>query len=76
MNKTRINQANPQELLEIPGIDPARRDAIVRHRSEHGPIRDADELAHVLGSSAADAAWTSEIDFDPAEDTAPEAPGA
>lgn len=76
MEKTRINQANPQELLEIPGIDPADRDAIVRHRSEHGPIRSADELATVLGCSRADDAWAGEIDFDPADDTAPEAPGA
>ena len=76
MDKTRINQANPQELLEIPGIAPADRDAIVRHRAEHGPIRSADELATVLGYSTADAAWAGEIDFDPADDTAPEAPGA
>ena len=76
MNKTRINIANPQELLEIPGIDPTSRDAIVRHRSDHGPIRSASELARVLGRGTADAAWASEIDFDPADDTAPEAPGA
>lgn len=76
MDKTRINQANPQELLEIPGIDPAQRDAIVRHRAAHGPIQSADELAKVLGCSTADVAWAGEIDFDPADDTAPEAPGA
>ena len=76
MDKTRINTANPQELLEIPGIDTAGRDAIVRHRMDHGPIRNANELATVLGRGTADVAWAKEIDFDPADDTAPEAPGA
>jgi len=76
MVKTRINQANPQELPEIPGMDATGRDAIVRHRADHGPIRNADELAKVLGRSVANAAWAGEIDFDPAEDTGPEAPGA
>jgi hypothetical protein len=76
MDKTRINIANPQELLEIPGIDPAGRDAIVRHRAAHGPIRSADELATVLGCAQPNGAWAKEVDFDPADDTAPEAPGA
>ena len=76
MDKTRINVANPQELLEIPGIDPKGRDLILRHRAEHGPIRSADELAAVLGRSQANGAWAAEVDFDPAADTAPEAPGA
>jgi hypothetical protein len=76
MDKTRINIANPQELLEIPGIDTAGRDAILRHRAEHGLIRSADELARVVGRPAVDRAWEGEIDYDPADDTAPEAPGA
>jgi DNA uptake protein ComE-like DNA-binding protein len=76
MDKTRINVANPQELLEIPGMDAAGRDAIVRHRTDHGPIRNSGELAKVLGRGRAEAAWDTAIDFDPADDTAPEAPGA
>jgi len=76
MDKTRINTANPQELLEIPGVDTTGRDAILRHRAEHGPIRSAAELAQLLGRSQAQAAWTDEIDFRPADETAPEAPGA
>ncbi len=76
MDKTRINIANPQELLEIPGVDASGRDAIVRYRAEHGPIRSADELAQLLGESRAQPAWTSKIDFAPADQTAPEAPGA
>jgi DNA uptake protein ComE-like DNA-binding protein len=76
MDKTRINMANPQELLEIPGINPASRDAILQHRAQHGPIRDANELARVVGRPQADGAWIGEIDYHPADDTAPEAPGA
>ena len=37
MDKTRINLANPQELLEVPGLHEAAGDAIVRHRGQHGP---------------------------------------
>ena len=76
MDKTRINIANPQELLEIPGVDSTGRDAILRHRAEHGPIRNAQELAQLLGRSQPQPAWTAEIDYDPASMTAPEAPGA
>ena len=76
MDKTRINVANPQELLEIPGVDPVGRDAILRHRAQHGPIRSALELAQLLGRSQPQPAWSSEIDYDPADSTAPEAPGA
>jgi hypothetical protein len=76
MDKTRINTANPQELLEIPGIDAVSRDAILQHRAQHGPIRDAAELARVVGRADLNGAWAGEIDYDPADDTAPEAPGA
>ena len=76
MDKTRINVANPQELLEIPGITADGRDLILRHRAEHGPIRSAQELASVLGRPEADGAWTAEVDFEPADSSAPEAPGA
>jgi DNA uptake protein ComE-like DNA-binding protein len=76
MDKTRINLANPQELLEIPGIDRAGREAILRHRSQHGPIKDASELAAILGASGMPAGLLDHIDFTPADSTAPEAPGA
>lgn len=76
MDKTRINLANPQELLEIPTIDQAKADAIVRHRVEHGPIRDPAELAAILGPSNLTTAALTHIDFAPADATAPEAPGA
>ena len=47
MHKTRINLANPQELLELPGIRQAEADAIIRHRAQHGPISDAAELTQI-----------------------------
>src|SRR4026207_321916 len=37
-SKVRINLANEQELLELPGLDSAQAAAIVRVRSQHGPI--------------------------------------
>ena len=76
MDKTRINLANPQELLEIPGLDSTTADAILRHRAEHGPIRDAAELAKIVGSPSMTSDLLRHVDFEPAETTSPEAPGA
>ena len=76
MEKTRINLANPQELLELPGIDQPKREAILRHRKENGPIKDASELAAIVGRDAVTAALLEHVDFSPADATAPEAPGA
>ena len=76
MDKTRINLANPQELLELPGIDQAAGDAIVRHRGQHGPIRDAIELTQILGPEIVTPALLAHVDFQPAGETAAEAPGA
>ena len=76
MDKTRINLANPQELLEIPGVQHDERDAIVHHRTLHGPICDAAELARVLAPSAVTPALLAHVDFEPAAPTAAEAPGA
>jgi transcriptional accessory protein Tex/SPT6 len=74
--KVRINLANPQELLELPGLGPAQAAAIVRHRSEHGPIEDADQLAAILDGHPVTQALRERADFSPADTTAPEAPGA
>jgi DNA uptake protein ComE-like DNA-binding protein len=76
MGKVRINLANPQELLEVPGIDRATAAAILRHRAEHGPIRDALELGRIVGPTSVTDALLSHVDFEPAASTAPEAPGA
>jgi hypothetical protein len=74
--KIRLNTANPRELLEVPGLRPEEVDAIVRFRHEHGPIADAAQLSRVLGGRDLDATTRERIDFDPADSTAPEAPGA
>jgi DNA uptake protein ComE-like DNA-binding protein len=74
-NKIRINTANPQELLEIQGLDQTQADAIVRFRSEHGPIRDAAQLSSILGNRPVES-LSPQLDFSPATDTAAEAPGA
>ena len=76
MGKTRINLANPQELLEIPGLHQAEGDTIVRHRAAHGPIGDAAELREILGRETVRPALLEHVDFQPAEATAAEAPGA
>ena len=76
MEKTRINLANPQELCELPGIDPGKREAILRHRAQNGPIKNASELADIVGRDTVTPALLEHVDFAPAETTAPEAPGA
>ena len=76
MHKTRINLANPQELLELPGIHQAAADAIIRHRAQHGPISDAAELTQILGPGMVTPALLGAVDFEPADTTAAEAPGA
>ena len=75
-DKVRVNLANSAELLELPGIGPEQAQAIVQFRAQHGPIKDAGELAKVLDRwPLAQALW-EHLEFAPAETTAPEAPGA
>jgi competence ComEA-like helix-hairpin-helix protein len=75
-NKVRVNLANPAELLELPGIGPEQARAILEFRAEHGPIQNADQLAKILRAwPVVEAIW-EHVEFDPAEGTAPEAPGA
>ena len=75
-SKVRINLANPLELLELPGLNPQQAQAIVSYRAEHGPIRDVEQLASVLGPAPSADFLSERADFSPAEATAPEAPGA
>jgi DNA uptake protein ComE-like DNA-binding protein len=74
--KVRVNLANPLELLELPGVGPEQADAILRFRAQHGPIRDAAQLAGILGSGPTPETLSEQADFSPSEATAPEAPGA
>ena len=74
--RVRVNLANAQELLELPGITPAEVDIIVKFRAEHGPIADADQLARILNRHPIPDMLKERADFVPSDSTAPEAPGA
>jgi DNA uptake protein ComE-like DNA-binding protein len=74
--RVRINLANAQELLELPGLSPAEVELIVRFRAEHGPIGDADQLARILSGRTIPDMLKEHADFSPSDSTAPEAPGA
>jgi competence protein ComEA len=53
-HKVNVNKANEAELRQVPGIGAAHAEAIVRHRREHGPIRNVneiDELPHFRDQS-------------------------
>ena len=47
--KVDLNRAAPRELVTLPGIGPARADAIVRWRRDHGPFRSFEDLLEVPG---------------------------
>ena len=74
--KVRVNLASEQELLELPGLGPAQAAAITKFRAEHGPIKDADQLATILTGYPLTDTLRERADFSPSDSTAPEAPGA
>jgi hypothetical protein len=75
-HRVRVNLANPGELLELPGIGPEQARAILAFRAEHGPIKDASQLAQLLRPwPVAEAIW-ERVEFSPSDSTVPEAPGA
>ena len=74
--KVRVNLANLLELQELPGVGAEQAAAVVKFRAEHGPIRDAAQLASILGRTVAPGVLSEHVDFSPADSTAPEAPGA
>ena len=48
--KVDINQAGAAELAEaLNGVGLAKAEAIVAHRTQHGPFKSADQLAEVKG---------------------------
>jgi competence protein ComEA len=44
-----LNSASEADLEALPGIGPALAQAIIDHRSQHGPFRSIDDLAEVRG---------------------------
>ena len=44
-----LNTAAPEDLERLPGIGPAKAEAIAAYRTEHGPFRTVDQLMEVSG---------------------------
>ena len=44
-----LNQATEHELVQLPGIGPARAQAILDFRARHGPFRRISQLLRVRG---------------------------
>ena len=47
--KVNINTATAQELTALPGIGPAKAEAIIKHREANGPFKTVDGLNDVKG---------------------------
>lgn len=47
-----LNTATKEELEAVKGIGPAKADAIISYRKEHGPFKKIDDLSAVKGFGA------------------------
>lgn len=47
--KVKINTATKEEIIELPGIGPAKADAIIAHRENHGLFQQTEDLLDVSG---------------------------
>ncbi|MCP8616927.1 helix-hairpin-helix domain-containing protein [Salirhabdus salicampi] len=48
-DKVRLNRASISEIETLPGIGPAKAEAIFRYREEHGPFHSEQDLVNVSG---------------------------
>lgn len=46
-NKVKINEASEEELVALSGIGPAKAQAIISYRDEHGPFQEIDDLLEI-----------------------------
>lgn len=48
-NGVHVNSATKEELMTVPGIGPAKAEAILNHIKENGPFKVYEDLGHVKG---------------------------
>lgn len=48
-NGVHVNSATKEELMTVPGIGPAKAEAILNYLKEHGPFKSYEELRNVKG---------------------------
>ncbi|MCC5892986.1 helix-hairpin-helix domain-containing protein [Exiguobacterium sp.] len=49
MNGVHVNSATKDELMSVPGIGPAKADAILNYLQAHGPFKSYEEIGNVKG---------------------------